>query len=351
VDANGRVTARRPGSATIIASSDGLEAHAELTVAAGVMAAVKADPGAPASKKKFPVKVVAGVAAAAVVIALASLALNRKPNEAPPVVASPTTSAGAVSTAPLSAPPTPTAKGPARPAAIAPAAVAAPTDTVVADLQLTEPSPLAAEVGQTKQLVARVLNKNGELLAIVPVTWEVSNPSIATVDSDGVLIATAPGRTMVTARVGERTRVLAVDVKAAAATTAAAADSAVDTKPPAPAVVPAPNDADAAVIADSLVVMIERQTLRLSQLTKTAGDPGAQFQKFVETNSPTTSVAGTPTVNATATTASVAIGLALKWEKSETAHRERAVNVEAIVEPVSGGWAIRELRFPKGFAP
>ena len=359
VDAKGRVTARRPGSATIIAAAEGLEARTELTVAAGVMAAVKPDIDAPAmtSSKRFPVKIAAGAAAAAaVVIALTAVALTRKPNEATQPAATPTTSAGAVASTPLPAPTT-TATTPPKPGVAAPARLVTPTDTVVADLQLTDASPMSAEVGQTKQLVARVLNKGGELLPSVPVVWEVANAAIASVDSDGVLIAAAPGRTLVTARVGERTRVLAVDVKGAGgnasadSATAAPPAPAADVKPAPPPAVPSPNEAEAATIADSLVVMIERQTVRIAQLTKTAGDVGATFQKFVETNNPTAKLAGAPTVNATASAATVTIPLVLQWEKGETADRERTVNVEAVVEPMQGGWAIKEIRFPKGFTP
>ena len=97
--------------------------------------------------------------------------------------------------------------------------------------------------------------------------------------------------------------------------------------------------------------MIERQTMRLSQLARSAGEPGAQFQRFLEANSPNAKLAGAPTVSALgAGSAKVAVGVVLGFEKAE-ASRERTVSLEYVVEAVRGGWAIREIRFPNGFTP
>ena len=112
-----------------------------------------------------------------------------------------------------------------------------------------------------------------------------------------------------------------------------------------------PSEAEAQTVADSVIVMIGRQVVRMSLLLRTAGDAGTQFQGFLETNSPSAKLAGAPSVSSiSATNAKVAIGLVLQWEKAE-ARRERTVNIECVVEAVPGGWAIREIRFPNGFTP
>src|SRR6185295_3987516 len=118
---------------------------------------------------------------------------------------------GALDTAPAVAPVVPAATP--KLAAAPVARVPVPADTVVAALELTDPSPMAIEVGETKMLVAKVTNQRGELIPTTRVEWEASAPAIATVDSEGVLMALAPGRSLVTAKVGNRTRVLAVDVQ------------------------------------------------------------------------------------------------------------------------------------------
>ena len=46
----------------------------------------------------------------------------------------------------------------------------------------------------------------------------------------------------------------------------------------------------------------------------------------------------------------VAFGVVLQWDAGTT-HRERTANLETVVEPVKGGWAIREIRFSGGFNP
>ena len=268
-------------------------------------------------------------------------------------------------------------------------------------------------------------NRRGELLPTARVAWEVSEPAIATVDSDGVLTAVAPGRAVVTAKVADRTRVLAVDVRSTVrhVTISMARDSlqpgesvtavalvldrrdaalqvpvtwrstnsavasvdeggvvrasgtghtvivasagmvsdsapvvvltpaAAASEPAAPPAKVAPNETEAQAIADSVVVMIERQTLRMSQLTRAAGEPGSQFQKFLETNSPTAKLAGAPAASSLgAGSAKVAASVVLGFEKAE-ARKERTVNLEYVVEAVRGGWAIREIRFPNGFTP
>ena len=114
----------------------------------------------------------------------------------------------------------------------------------------------------------------------------------------------------------------------------------------------APTAAEARLVADSVVQMIERQTARITQLTsKVEGEPGVQFQRFIEQNSPTASLGTAPVVGEVRTTsATVIFGIVLDWEAG-TARRNRTVNVECVMDAVRGGWAIREIRFPGGFTP
>jgi hypothetical protein len=183
--------------------------------------------------------------------------------------------------------------------------------------------------------------RNAELQ--LPVTWRSTNAAVASVDEGGVVRASGSGRTVIIASVG----LVADSIPVVVSTAAAAAAP----EPAAPAAKAAPNETEAQAIADSVVVMIERQTLRLTQLTRAAGEPGTEFKKFVETNSPTAKLAGAPTVtSAGAGSANVTVGVVLGFEKAEV-RKERTVNLEYVVEPVKGGWAIREIRFPNGFAP
>jgi hypothetical protein len=294
-----------------------------------------------------------------------------------------------------------------------------PADTVVATLELTDRSPLGVEVGETRSLIARVLNKSGELLPTVPVAWESSSPEVAKVDVDGVLTALGVGRALVTARVGERTRVVAVDVreaKLARMTVSVAHDSlqvgesttatatvlnrrgapveetvgwkssnesvatvdergtvyalgtgrttiiaSAGARSDSVAVVviarganaPAertPSENEMRAVADTVIELIEKRVVRLAQLMRADSAASTRFQSFLETNQASAKLAGTPSVkDAKASGVRVAFGVVLQWQ-TDTARRERPVNMEAVLDPVSGGWSIRELRFPSGFA-
>jgi hypothetical protein len=97
--------------------------------------------------------------------------------------------------------------------------------------------------------------------------------------------------------------------------------------------------------------MIERRVVRLDQLTRGDTVSGPKFRKFLETNEPSARVAGTPNVgDAKSPGTHVTFGIALQWDAGTT-HKERTVNLECVLEPVRGGWAIREIRFPTGFSP
>jgi serine/threonine-protein kinase len=335
-DASGSVTGVAAGRTTAVVSVGGVEARLIITVnptRTTQFAALESPP------QRFPVRALVAVGVLGAV-ALAAWGIARKPNAVQPLAS--TASAGALDTTPPVAP----AVAAATPKLTATPAVRGPVpaDTVVAALELTDPSPMAIEVGETKMLVAKVTNQRGELIPTTRVDWEVSAPAVATVDSDGVLIAVAPGRSLVTAKVGDRTRVLAVDVQASSVGRVPASIVRDSLQPGESA----PNESEAQAIVDSVVVMVERQTVRMSQLARTAGDVGAQFQKFIETNNPTAKLGGPPVVSG----AKVAVGVVLQWEKPDAqTRRERTVNVELAIEPVKGGWAIRELRFPNGFTP
>jgi uncharacterized protein YjdB len=422
-DAAGNVKGLVPGRTTGVVSIGGVDARLIVTVTPSLTREAAALPEAPAKRgRSRAILVTAGVLLVAGLGA--AWALTRKPNDAATVASESSTGAVAAQPPAVASAADP---APAAPVVAAPKApVVVPADTVVAALELADKSPMTVEVGETKMLAAKVTNKRGELLPTVRVSWEASEPGIATVDGDGVLTAVAPGRSLVTAKVGERTRVLSVDVQSTVghvtmsiprdtlqpgeSATAAAlvtdrrdaalqlpvtwrstnpavasvdesgvvrasgsgrtviiasvgtvADStpvvvltpaaAATAEPAAAAAKTAPNDGEAQAIADSVVVMIERQTLRLTQLTRGAGEAGTNFQKFLETNSPNAKLAGAPTAASLgAGSAKVAVGVVLAFEKGE-ARKERTVNLEYVVEPVKGGWAIREIRFPGGFAP
>jgi hypothetical protein len=346
VDSRGRVTARRAGTATIVASSDGLEARAELTVTA-------------AARKRAPLRPVvalAATAAAGLVIWAVVSQFDDDPRPAGAISAGTLATIPAPAVAPTATPTaTPTARAPA-PAAVA-VPVAVPADTTIASIELADQSPMAMETGEVKLLIASAANRRGEPIPTVRIDWETSNPAVATVDVDGVLSAVAGGRTMVTARVGELTRVLAVDVRQATA----ARDSVqpADSTPASPSVVVeaglpagvrAPSESEARAIADSVVAMIGRRVVRVSQLVRADPEPGALFHQFLDSLTPTARLAGTPVVSdVQPTSARVAFGVVLEWEATPTMSRERTVNLESVLETVRGGWAIRELRFPNGF--
>jgi hypothetical protein len=121
---------------------------------------------------------------------------------------------------------------------------------------------------------------------------------------------------------------------------------------PAPASAPAaPTAADAQAIADTVVTMIERRVVRLDQLIQGDTVAGPKFRRFLDTNEPSAKLSAAPNAGEVRSGAvRVAFGVVLEWEAGTT-HRERTANLETVVEPVKGGWAIREIRFPGGFTP
>ena len=416
IDSDGRISGVSPGRTTAVVTVGGVSATVIITVDAIAVPTAEM----PVQRRRRPPIAIGLAAAAVAAIGLTALFIARRPNDTPRVVASaptPTASAGTVAppVAPAPSAPAPVAS---RPTPAAP--VRTPADTVVATLELTDRSPLAVEVGETRSLIARVLNKSGELLPTVPVAWESSSPTIAKVDVDGVLTALGTGRALVTARVGERTRVVAVDVgeaKLARMTVSVARDSlqvgestaasatvlnrrgapvaetvgwkssnesvaTVDERGTVYALGPGrttiiasagarsdsvavvviarganapaertPSENELRAVTDSVIGLIEKRVVRLAQLMRADSAASTRFQSFLETNQPSAKLVGTPTVkDARASGVRVAFGIVLDWQ-TDTARRERTVTMEAVLDPVSGGWSIRELRFPSGFAP
>jgi len=73
-------------------------------------------------------------------------------------------------------------------------AVGAPVETIV-----VAPDPAGVPVGQTVQLAAELLDKQGRVLTDRVVTWSSSNPSAATVDANGLVTGVTPGAATITA--------------------------------------------------------------------------------------------------------------------------------------------------------
>ena len=70
-----------------------------------------------------------------------------------------------------------------------------------------------AEIGDTVQLIARVLDRNGHAIEGAGVTWESGDRAIATVDDQGLVTAAASGTVDITARSGDVSSASSVTVK------------------------------------------------------------------------------------------------------------------------------------------
>jgi hypothetical protein len=70
----------------------------------------------------------------------------------------------------------------------------------VVELEIRSPDTTEVEVGETLQLTARALDRNGNPLD-VPITWLSSDPAL-TVDNSGLVTGVAPGEAQVQALVG-----------------------------------------------------------------------------------------------------------------------------------------------------
>jgi uncharacterized protein YjdB len=224
------------------------------------------------------------------------------------------------------------------------------------------------QVGETEPARAQAFDRR-EGPVDEPITWRTTNADAATVDERGIVYAIDTGRAAIVATVGSKSDsisvvvvpkvVSAADSVASASVRSIATPSRPTSRSIAPRVVgsssarlKAPTPAEARVIADSVVQMIAlRQTARIAQLTKAEGEAGVQFQRFVDRNHPTAKLVSGPSVGDVRTTGATAVfGVLLEW-RTFTARRNRAVNVEAVLDAARGGWVIREIRFPNGFAP
>jgi hypothetical protein len=79
-----------------------------------------------------------------------------------------------------------------------PTSVDTPDPNAVASVQVSPGSAVLASLGDTTRLVATVTNSTGTPLAR-PVTWTSSDPAVASVDSDGNVVAISNGTATVTA--------------------------------------------------------------------------------------------------------------------------------------------------------
>jgi hypothetical protein len=70
----------------------------------------------------------------------------------------------------------------------------------VVELEITQPAQTQIEIGETLQLTARALDKDGNEVA-VPISWRTSDATV-TVSDQGVVTGVAPGLGRVQAFVG-----------------------------------------------------------------------------------------------------------------------------------------------------
>jgi uncharacterized protein YjdB len=87
---------------------------------------------------------------------------------------------------------------------------------VIAARVAIQSSNTAALVGGTMPLTANVLAANDVILPDVPVTWSTSDPTVATVDANGVLAGVGPGRAIITATGGGASGSASIHVTTAA---------------------------------------------------------------------------------------------------------------------------------------
>jgi hypothetical protein len=98
--------------------------------------------------------------------------------------------------------------------------------------------------------------------------------------------------------------------------------------------------------------MIERrQTERILRLVaEDATKSRADFVRFLDRNHPSARLVGVPVVaTERGGTARVMLTVALQW-RTIGGRPSRSVNFEATLDPLAGGWAIRQIRFPAGFS-
>jgi Big-like domain-containing protein/leishmanolysin len=88
--------------------------------------------------------------------------------------------------------------------------------TVPAEITLNSTQVTLAAAGQGQQLIATVLDQNGDPIPGAAVAWESDDPAIVAVSSTGLLTAQSPGNAEVTATAGEATASATVSVQSTA---------------------------------------------------------------------------------------------------------------------------------------
>ena len=90
--------------------------------------------------------------------------------------------------------------------------IAAPAPPVTVSSVTVTPANASLVTGESAALAASVTNSNGSTTTTLPTAWSSSAASVASVSSDGNVLAVSPGTTMVSATVGGKTGVANVVV-------------------------------------------------------------------------------------------------------------------------------------------
>ncbi|MEO7965337.1 MAG: Ig-like domain-containing protein [Gemmatimonadaceae bacterium] len=193
VDATGLVTAVGPGTALIIATSEGARATTSVSVVAASVAKVAVSPSTGSLLQGATAQLTATITDSRGLPMAGKVATWTSSN---PTVAS-VSSAGLVrAVAPGSATITATSDG------VSGTATFAISLVPVASVTLS-PATGAVFTGRTLQLTVAIEDANGNALSTVgrTVVWTSSDPAVASVGSTGVVTGTAPGSATITATV------------------------------------------------------------------------------------------------------------------------------------------------------
>jgi hypothetical protein len=88
--------------------------------------------------------------------------------------------------------------------------------SIPAEITLNSSTVNLAAAGQTQQLIATVLDENGDPIPDAPVDWSTDDPAIVTVGSEGLATAQSPGVANLTATAGDVSASAAVTVQSTA---------------------------------------------------------------------------------------------------------------------------------------
>ena len=91
-----------------------------------------------------------------------------------------------------------------------------PVVPVATRIVISPPSATLNAVGRTIQLSARVLDQNGSAIAGATITWNSGNPSVATVDNQGLVTALKNGASVITVQSGGVSATASITVSQAA---------------------------------------------------------------------------------------------------------------------------------------